>query len=559
MVRFVLVLLITLGSAVAQDSSAANKAAAGKLTDQIDKLFAKWNSAVSPGCALSVMREGRVIYKNGYGMADLDHDIAIRPDTVFHVASMSKQFTAAAVLLLAQDRKLSLDDDIRIYLPEVPDFGTRIRIRDLMYHTSGLPEQWDLLDLAGWRYSLDVIKDDDVLGLISRWKNLNFKPGEEGFYTNTDYTLLGLIVKRVSGQSLREFTTSRIFKPLGMNDTHFRDDHTEIVKHIAYGYIGNGVGGQRLYPTNFDTVGATGLLTTVEDLAKWDENFYQPRIGGSVLIEQQLQRGKLNSGKALDFAAGLELASYRGLAIVEQAGTDAGYRADLLRFPDEHFSVACLCNSRDIFPVELARKVADIYLARQFKDPAFVRPESAANNVVVPLPLLEHYSGLYWTKGDSRTRRIVLRDGKLFAFGIEMMALSQSRFQLTVDPEYTFSFERATPGSPQRITIREGGDPPYVLDLISEFRATPAQLAEYAGSYVSEEIDPVYRVSSQGAKLMLNRPKLKPQELTPLVEDYFAGLGGVVNFTKDQSGSVTGFVLNSESIRSLSFRKAAAK
>lgn len=227
-----------------------------------------------------MIRDGQVIYKHGYGTADLDHDIPIGPNTVFHVASVSKQFTAAAILLLAQDGKLSLDDDIRKYLPEVPNFGARISIGNLIYHTSGLPDQWTLLDLAGWRYSLDVITDDDVLGLVSRWKDLNFTPGDEELYSNTEYTLLGQIVKRISGQSLREFTTNRIFKPLGMNDTHFRDDHTEIVKHIAYGYTGTAAGGFRLYPTNFDTVGATGLLTTVEDLAKWDDNFEHPRVGG---------------------------------------------------------------------------------------------------------------------------------------------------------------------------------------------------------------------------------------------------------------------------------------
>jgi CubicO group peptidase (beta-lactamase class C family) len=504
------------------------------------------------------MRDRQIIYKHGYGMADLDHDIPIGPNTVFHVASVSKQFTAAAILLLAQDGKLSLDDDVRKYLPEVPDFGARITIANLIYHTSGLPDQWDLLDLAGWRYSLDVITDDDVLGLVSRWKDLNFKPGDEELYSNTEYTLLGQIVKRVSGQSLREFTTNRIFRPLGMNDTHFRDDHTEIVKHIAYGYTGTAAGGFRLYPLNFDTGGATGLLTTVEDLAKWDDNFDHPRVGGPLFVQQQLQRGKLNSGKELDYAAGLELGKYRGLSTIEHAGTDAGYRSELLRFPDQHFSVACLCNNRDIFPVEIAREVADIYLEGQFAAPAFVRPESTAKGVDVPLPLLTQYAGLYWRKGDSRIERIVLRDGKLFGFGIEMMPLTESHFQLTVDPEVTFTFAKAAGDVPQRVTIKEGTDPPYVLDLSAGFRPTPAQLAEYSGSYISDAIDPVFRVSIQNGSVMLNRPKLKPQRLTPLSEDYFSGLGGIVHFSKDQSGSVTGFVLSSENIRNFPFRKAGA-
>jgi CubicO group peptidase (beta-lactamase class C family) len=295
-------------SAVAQETAKPDPAASARgLRDQTDKVFTKWDSTVSPGCALSVMQDGQIIYSRGYGMADLDHDVAITPETIFHVASISKQFTAAAIVLLAQDGKLSLDDDVHKYIQELPDFGARITIRHLIYHTSGLRDQWALLGLAGWRYSLDLITDDDVMDLMSRQKDLNFKPGEKHVYCNTGYTLLAQIVKRVSGQSFREFTTSRIFEPLGMKSTHFRDDHAEIVKHIAYGYEeGKGRNAYRLNVTNFDTVGATSLLTTVEDLAHWDENFYHPRVGGPELVAQQLQRGKLNSGKELDYAFGLQ-------------------------------------------------------------------------------------------------------------------------------------------------------------------------------------------------------------------------------------------------------------
>ena len=247
---------------------------------------------VSPGCALSVIKDGQIIYKRGYGIADLDHDIPINPETVFHVASISKQFTAAARSFCScRNDKFSLDDDVHKYIPELPDFGVPITIRQLTYHTSGLRDQWELLGLAGWRYSLDLITDDDVLELVSRQKELNFKPGDQHVYCNTGYTLLAQIVKRVSGQSLREFTARRIFIPLGMKNTHFRDDHAEIVKHIAYGYIdASGSNGYRLSVTNFDTVGATSLMTTVEDLARWDDNFYHPRVGGPELVEQQLQR-----------------------------------------------------------------------------------------------------------------------------------------------------------------------------------------------------------------------------------------------------------------------------
>jgi CubicO group peptidase (beta-lactamase class C family) len=214
-IRAAIVLILAIGSAVVPEAALAdNNTDLRGLHEQVDKVFAMWDSTVSPGCALSVIKDGHIIYKRGYGMADLDHDIPINPETVFHVASISKQFTAAAILLLAKEGKLSLDDDVRKYITELPDFGARITIRHLIYHTSGLRDQWALLGLAGWRYSLDLITDDDVLELMSRQKELNFKPGEKHIYCNTGYTLLAQIVKRVSGQSFREFTTNRIFKPL---------------------------------------------------------------------------------------------------------------------------------------------------------------------------------------------------------------------------------------------------------------------------------------------------------------------------------------------------------
>jgi len=543
LIRATVIFFAAIGSAFAQDA--------------VDKIFAQWDSTVSPGCALSVMQDGHIVYERVYGMANLDHDIPIRPDTVFHVASISKQFTAAAILLLAQEHKLSLDDDVRKYIKELPDFGAQITIRHLIYHTSGLRDQWELLGLAGWRYSLDLITDDDVLESMSRQKDLNFKPGEKHVYCNTGYTLLAQIVKRVSGQSLREFTADRIFKPLGMNHTHFRDDHAEIVKHIAYGYVeGEGGHGYRLSVTNFDTVGATSLLTTVEDLAQWDENFYHPRVGGPEMVEQQLQRGKLNDGKELDYAFGLVHGKYRGLRTIGHGGADAGYRADLLRFPEQHFSVACLCNKGEINPGELTKKVADIYLAGKFKDdPAQVREEPSAKPVSVPVERLAQYAGLYWKKDDEQARRILLKDGKLFwAYSVddrvELTALSENRFQLAAYPVvFTFDAQRLSMQMPDE-------EKPDVFERVTEVKPTPAQLAAYAGAYVSEEIEPVYRIVVENGGLVLRRLKSKPQKLEPTLEDYFEGMNGDIHFQRDAAGKITGFVLNSGRIKNFRFRKA---
>jgi CubicO group peptidase (beta-lactamase class C family) len=479
--------------------------------------------------------------------------VPITTETVFHVASISKQFTAASILLLAKEGKLSLDDDVRKYITELPDFGTRITLRHLIHHTSGLRDQWELLGLAGWRYSLDLITDDDVLELMSHQKELNFKPGERHVYCNTGYTLLAQVVKRVSGQSLREFTTARIFQPLGMQNTHFRDDHAEIVKHIAYGYVDGRAGdGYRLSVTNFDTVGATSLLTTVEDLARWDENFYHPRVGDAELVKQQLQRGRLNNGKELDYAFGLQHGKYRGLPTVDHDGADAGYRADLLRFPEQHFSVACLCNKGEISPGLLTQKVADIFLADQFTEPLSIHPEPSSKTFTVPAERLTKYEGTYWKKDDEQVARVVLRGGKLFASGRELAPVAENRFQWVVFP-LQYSFDDTT----HRLTILPpGGEDSEVFERIPEFQPNAKQLETYAGSYVSEEIDPVYRIAIENGGLVLKRLKSQPQKLRPILEDYFQGLnGGILHFQKDRAGKITGFILNAGRIQNFHFRK----
>ena len=561
MIRGAALLILAASLTLAQDAPPAERDALAGLHQQVDKVFSKWDSAASPGCALSVIKEEQIVYKRGYGMADLDHDIPITPETVFHVASISKQFTAAAIIMLAREGKLSLDDDVRKYITELPDFGAPITIRHLVHHTSGLRDQWSLLGLAGWRYSLDLITDDDVLDVISRQKELNFTPGAEHLYCNTGFTLLAQVVKRVSGESLREFTSKRIFQPLGMKSTHFRDDHAEIVKRIAYGYAaGEGGAPYRLSVTNFDTVGATSLLTTVEDLAHWDQNFYHPTVGGPEFVKQQLEGGKLNSGKSIDYAFGLSLGKYRGLRTVGHSGADAGYRADFLRFPEQHFAVACLCNNGETNPGELPRSVADIYLAAEFKEPAPARSDAKPEAVPVAPERLARYPGLYLEKDDQRIVRITVKDGKAStAFGggggSEMSALSESHFRLARGPG-ELTFPDKTGGPAQRLSIHfPGAKKPDVYERVAEFQPTPNELAAFAGSYASQEIDPIYRIVVEDGSLVLKRLKSKPEKLEPTIAGTFWGLNGDLHFHQEPGGKVTGFTLNAGRVKNFQFAK----
>lgn len=515
---------------------------------QVDRLFEKWNRPNSPGCAVAVMKDGQIVYQKGYGMADLDHEVPITPATVFHVASVSKQFTAAAIALLAEQGKLSLDDPVRKYVPELPDFGKPITIRHLVHHTSGLRDQWSLLGLWGWRYSLDLITDEDVMYVMARQRDLNFTPGDRHLYSNTGYTLMALIVKKVSGQTLREFTSANFFGPLGMKNTHFRDDHAEIVKNMAYGYV-PARDTFKLSITNFDTTGATSLLTTVEDLARWDENFYTARVGGKGFIAQLLERGKLKSGEQIPYAFGLTHAKYRGLTVVEHSGGDAGYRAHLMRFPEQHFSVACLCNTSNN-PGQLSRQVADLYLGEQMSPK---EDRAAAPEVKLPPARVAAFAGVYHLADGDAVRRFAVKDGALHAAqgenSLAMRAVGDGRFRLGEQP-VEFRFE------PRRfLEVPDSGAKPVEYMRAEEFRPAAGQLQEYAGTYQSPEIDPAYRIAVQDGKLVLERLKNEPARLQPALKDLFTSSLGSVRFTRDAQGRVSGFVLNAGRVLNVRFPK----
>lgn len=531
---------------------------------QVDKVFAQWDKPGSPGCALGVYKDGQIVYKHGYGMANLNDDVLITPATVFHVASMSKQFTAASILLLAQQGKLSLDDDVHKYIPELANFGETITLRHLMHHTSGLRDQWSLLDLAGWRYSQDLITNDDVMSVVTRQKELNFRPGQRFMYSNTGFTLLAIIVERVSGMSFREFTTKNIFEPLGMTHTHFRDDHEEVISHDALGYEQDGPDKPfRMNLTNFDTVGATSLHTTVEDLQLWDENFYHPRIGGPAFIQQMLERGKLNSGELQDYASGLSIGTYKGLPTVDHNGGDAGYRSDMTRFPDQHFSAAVLCNYAATNPSALVRQVADILLAKDLKAPASAPPSQPAATAAVP-PTAEQMAaiaGTYWRREEDDFATVLIKDGKLqMDLGVndlhELKQFSQDHFHLAEVPwgnNVDFHFIAAAAGKPRRMERTFSGGKPELFEAVPGFNPAAAQLVEYQGAYVSEELDPIYRLAVQDGKLSLTRLKHKPETLRPVTQDVFVGDVGTLHFTRDAKQRVTGFLLNADRIQNLRF------
>ena len=343
------------------------KAPAGQ-PSPIDGVLAPWDKKDSPGCALGVFKDGAIAYRRGYGMASLEHDAPITADTVFYAGSVSKQFTAMAAALAIKQGKLAYDDPIRKYLPELPPYADAIKVRHLLHHTSGLRDYNTLLSIAG-RRDEDAWDNRVVLQMTAKQTRLNFKPGDEYLYSNTGYTLLATIVERATGQPFAAFADANIFKPLGMDVTHYHVDAGRLVHHRALAYGGREGQWTLDTPIN-ERAGAGGLYTNIPDLLKWDENFYTGRVGGPDVLKQLQTPGTLNDRKSLAYAWGLQIGEYRGLPIVEHSGSLGGYRAHIIRFPAQHTSVALLCNASAIAPTTLARRVADVVLANTLTGPA---------------------------------------------------------------------------------------------------------------------------------------------------------------------------------------------
>lgn len=406
---------VSAGSAWAQGADET----AVKRNQAVDEVFVDVAKPGSPGCALGIFRGGAIIYSKGYGLANIEENVPISPQTVFDIGSSSKQFTASSILLLEKQGKLSVNDDIRKYIPEIPDYGQRVTILNLLNHTSGIRDYLTLFYLAG--VNIDgVTTDDDALAIITRQKSLNFAPGSEWLYSNTGFFLLSVIVKRASGKTLREFAAGNIFTPLGMSHTEFRDDHTDLIANRALAYDPKEDGtGYSLDVSYFEQTGDGAVHTSVEDLLKWDENFYSGSVGGSAFLRELQERGKLNNGKVLDYAKGLFIQDYRGLHTVSHDGAWGGYRAELLRFPEQHFSVACLCNLGSADPSKRARQVADIYLQSLMK-PKDAKSEQESDDdpkekAAVPISAakLSSYAGDYWSEELGVTYRLAMADGQM--------------------------------------------------------------------------------------------------------------------------------------------------
>jgi CubicO group peptidase (beta-lactamase class C family) len=537
---------------------------------RVDSVFVQFDRTTSPGCALAVYRDGAIAYARGYGMANLEHGIANSPRTVFDIGSTSKQFTAASIALLAQDGKLSIDDDVRKFVPELPQYTRPVTIRMLLNHTSGLRDYLTLMTLHGTDFD-GVTTEKDALDLIVRQKATNFEPGAEYLYSNSGYLLLAVIVNRASGKSLVDFARERIFSPLGMANTHYHDDHTMIVANRAVGYAPRRAGGFQIAMSGFEQIGDGAVMTSVEDLLLWDQNFYAPKVGGERLLRDLHTLGKLNDGSALEYALGLFVSTYRGLRTVSHGGSWAGYRAELLRFPDQRTAIACLCNLGTSNPSQLAERVADVVLASQLGPrgvrlaPGIAAPASApspssppAHEVSLGVTELERLAGSYHHAPTGDTRMITLRDGKLYtSIGGQMplVPTSPTHFRLGQNP-ITYEFVVGATGRVLRLVESRPNAPPATFDAYAPARLTSSDLSAFAGRYYGEEVDATYVLSATDTTLSVTTPSGQTFPLRPTVPNSFTTpQRWVIKYDRPAGKPATSFSVNAGRVRGIVFKR----
>jgi CubicO group peptidase (beta-lactamase class C family) len=503
----------------------------------VDSVFAAYNPN-TPGCAVGVSAKGEAPVLRAYGSADLEHRVANAPETIFEAGSVSKQFTAAAVLLLVQDGKLQLSDDIRKYLPEMPDYGTPITIQHLLSHTSGLRDWGDVQRLAGWPRTSRAYTNEEALQIAARQKALNYPVGSAYSYTNTGYNLSAVIVQRVSGQSLAEFSRERIFKPLGMAHTSWRDDFRRVVPGRAIAY-GPGAGGWAQNMPFENVYGNGGLLTTVGDLLTWNDALTSGKLGPFVTGKLQ-EQSALTDGRKIAYARGLFVQAYNGRREISHSGSTAGYRAWLARYPDDGLSVAVLCNAGSAPSVTLGRKVVDLYLAPPTPRPAApFAPEDLAR------------AGLYVDERTGSIARIVAEGGMLrIAGGPRFTPLGDGRYAAG-DSEVVFAevaLERRT---------SEGGSATY--RRVQPWKPAPADLAAVAGTYASDEANARLIVTAAGGVLRVipaDRPSA-PSIAVPLYRDTFDAGGALIHIVRGKAGKPTGLRFTEERVYDLVFTRVA--
>lgn len=528
-----------------------------------DSVFQRFDRTDSPGCALGVYQDGKIQYARGYGMASLQHGVALSPRSVLDVGSISKQFTAMAILMLQQEGKLSLDDPIRKYIPEMPAYADKITIRRALSQTSGLRDLYTMMGQTGRPFTGDTV---DALRVITRSAEPNYEPGARYLYTNSGWILAAQIVYRLTGKTLAQFAQERIFAPLGMHDTRYLADAATIIANGADGYAPlRGGNGFRVARSTYDgaIMGAGAVHTSVEDFGRWLDNYDAGTVGGRDIIETMTTATTLNdgspatSGQNHAYAVGLTVGTLRGLRVVSHGGSWAGYRGHFLRFPEQRFAVATFCNLTTSGPDSLARKVAGIYLGDRMQPDsaaAWTAALAAAPRAELPASSLRALAGVWRNVERGEVRRTRLVGDTLFILGGErtpIVPLEGGRFRAGPASELRFEGDAA---APSRMIVRTAGET-VTYTRADAVTLTPAQPAEYAGDYRSDEVEATHTWKVEKGELVLYANNRRLGVLEPTYKDGFTGGGTMIDVQRDAKGRIAGFVLQSGRVRHLRFTR----
>lgn len=525
---------------------------------RIDALFADYNNDNTAGCAVGVMRNGQLVYARGYGMGDLEHGMRITSNKPFDTGSMAKQFTAAAIVLLAKEGRLAFTDNVRKFLPELPNYGTTLTINHLLYHTSGLRDYLALLLLAGKTYE-EVVADPEVLAMIMRQQKLNFTPGSRAEYSNTGYFLLGVIVQRITGQSLAEFARERLFSPLNMNQALFRDSFAMLIHNRVMGYTFGDADEAVLAMTNWEPVGDGAAWLSINDTPKWDENFYSQAVGGPGFTQEMERTGTLSNGTPLTQARGLTVDTYRGLRRVHHSGDSSGFHVMMERYPSAHTSIAVFCNTDGADAVNLSHRVADIVLANVFPLP----PPPTPGNPPVPSLPYSQLVGSYFDSASNTVFRIFTQDNLLLLqfqyLTVPLIATGPASFALAGAPgTVDFIVQGQQPASAMRLTFE--GDLPIQSNRFVPVSVSPPGLQQYTGKFSSAELGVTWSFSVSDGQLALTTGDERTSvpidgALVPAQADAFNGDVGYLRFTRS-AGQITGFNLSSNRVNLVRFQVA---
>ena len=558
-----LVLLLLTGALPTGRSATAQELAPVDLR-AVDSIFGAFDGEDTPGCAVGASIRGEPVLLRAYGMADLEHGVPNTPTTIFEPGSVSKQFTAAATILLALDGAISLDDDVRTYIPELPDYGETITIRHLLNHTSGLRDWGSVAGIEGWPRTRRAHEHIHVLDIAGRQGELNYPPGRYYSYTNTGYNLQAILVSRVSGMSFAEFSKRRIFEPLGMTRTQWRDDFNRIVKDRAIAYRPHAEEGWSMLMPFENIHGNGGLLTTVGDLLKFTRNLETGELGGPEFIREMHRQGVLTSGEEISYASGLVIGEHRGLPEVSHSGSTAGYRGHLSRFPEQGLALAVMCNAANGNAGGHLYQVADLYLEELLPDGAEGEDEGGSSSAaqearaavgqVVSQARLQALAGGYRDERRGTLTRLVFDEGILRLGRTPLVPLSETRFRVGDDGLLEFEDAPSAHGRPAASLDTEGS-PPIRLDPVPAFEPTEAELAHYLGTYRSDEAEATYTVAMEEGEMVIRDRWGRSQSVRPLYPDAFGTGRGTVIFRRGASGAVTGFSLSQSRVWDLQFRK----